>query len=48
MISSIDAWAVIVLRYSADIVDWTVEELISMDRRTRKIFSNEWMYAHQK
>ena len=34
-----------VLRYSAGIVDWTVEELVSMDRRTRKIFGNEWMYA---
>jgi len=37
MISGINAWAVSVLRYSAGIVDWTVEELVSMDRRTRKI-----------
>ena len=36
MISGINAWAVSVLRYSAGIVDWTVEELVSMDKRTRK------------
>ena len=34
--SGINAWAVSVLRYSAGIVDWTVEDLVSMDRRTRK------------
>ena len=39
MISGINAWAVSVLRYSAGIVDWTVEELVSMDRRTRKILA---------
>eukprot|EP00112_Aurelia_sp_Birch-Aquarium-sp1_P013553 Seg288.2 transcript_id=Seg288.2/GoldUCD/mRNA.D3Y31 product="hypothetical protein" protein_id=Seg288.2/GoldUCD/D3Y31 len=39
MISSINAWAVSVLRYSAGIADWTVEELVSMDRRTRKILA---------
>ena len=27
------------LRYSAGIVDWTVEELVSIDRRTRKILA---------
>ena len=37
MINRFNAWAVSVLRYSAGIVDWTVEELASMDRRTRKI-----------
>ena len=37
LISGINTWAVSVLRYSAGIVDWTVEELVSMDRRTRKI-----------
>ena len=36
LISGINTWAVSVLRYSAGIVDWTVEELVSMDRRTRK------------
>jgi len=39
MISGINAWAVSVLRYSAGIVDWTVEELVSMDRRTRTIMA---------
>ena len=39
MISGIKAWAVSVLRYTADIVDWTVEELVSMDRRTRKVLA---------
>ena len=39
LISVINTWAVSVLRYSAGIVDWTVEELVSMDRRTRKILA---------
>ena len=39
MISGIKAWAVSVLRYSAGIVDWTVEKLVSTDRRTRKILA---------
>ena len=39
LISGINTWAVSVLRYSAGIVDWTVEELVSMDRRTRKILA---------
>ena len=37
LISGINAWPVDVVRYRADIVDWTVEELVSMDRKTRKI-----------
>ena len=36
-ISGINTWAKGVVRHSADIVDWTVEELASMDRKTRKI-----------
>ena len=39
MINGINAWAVSVLLYSAGIVDWTVEELVTMDRRTRKILA---------
>ena len=39
MINGINAWAVSVIRYSAGIVDWTVEELVTMDRRTRKILA---------
>ena len=30
-------WAVGVVRYSAGLVDWTMEEMASTDRRTRKI-----------
>ena len=33
IISGINAWVVSVLRYSAGIVDWTVEELVSMGRK---------------
>ena len=33
----INTWAVGVVRYSAEVVDWTMEEMASMDRRTRKI-----------
>ena len=44
MISGINVWAMSVLRYHAGIVEWTVEELVSMDRRTRKIVAiNECM-----
>ena len=39
LISGINTWAVSVLCYSAGIVDWTVEELVSMDKRTRKILA---------
>ena len=39
MISGINAWTLSVLCYSAGIVDWTAEELVSMDRRTRNILA---------
>ena len=39
MISGINAWALSVLRYSAGIVNWTVEELVSMGRKIRKILA---------
>ena len=39
LISGINTWAVSVLHYSAGIVDWTAEELVSMDRRTGKILA---------
>ena len=49
MISGINAWAVGVIRCSAGIVDWTMEELVSMDRRlNQENLGNEWMYAHHK
>ena len=39
LIDGINTWAVGVLRYSAGIVDWTMEEVANMDRRTRKILA---------
>ena len=39
MIDGINTWAVGVVRYSAGIVDWTMEEVANMDRRTRKILA---------
>ena len=39
LIDGINTWAVGVVRYSAGIVDWTVEEVANMDRRTRKILA---------
>ena len=37
LISSINAWAVGVVRHSAGIVDWTKEELVSMGTKTKKL-----------
>ena len=39
LIGGINTWAVGVVRYSAGVVDWTMEEMTSMDRRTRKILA---------
>ena len=39
LIRGISTWAVGVVRYSAGVVDWTMEEMTSMDRRTRKILA---------
>ena len=39
LIGGINTWAVGVVRYSAGMVDWTMEEMASMDRRTRKILA---------
>ena len=39
LICGINTWAVDVVRYSAGIVDWTMEKVASMDRKTRKILS---------
>ena len=37
------------VRHSADIVDWTVKELVSMDRKTRKILPiNACLHARSK
>ena len=47
LISSINAWDVGVVRYSAGIVDWTVEQLVSMDTKTKKLLAINGC-SHQK
>ena len=39
LIDGINIWAVGIVRYSAGIVDWTMEEVANMDRRTRMILA---------
>ena len=39
IISGINAWAVGVIRYSAGIIDWSLEDLKRMDVRTRKLLT---------
>ena len=39
LIDGINSWAVGVVRYSAGIVDWTMEDVANMDRITRKILA---------
>ena len=39
MIGGTNTWAVDVIHYSAGVVDWTIEEMASMDRMTRKILA---------
>ena len=38
-IKEINTWAVSILRYSAAFVDWTREELVVLDRKTRKFLT---------
>ena len=47
MITAINAWAASLVRYSAGIVNWTMEELRLMDRKTRKIMTMNRMYHPQ-
>ena len=39
LIKAINAWAVATVRYTAGILDWTVDELKDMDRKTRKLLT---------
>ena len=39
MIKGVNAWAISLMRYSAPFLDWTVDELKAMDRRTRKLLT---------
>ena len=38
-IRAINSWAVLVIRYTAGIVDWTLAELEDLDRKTRKFMT---------
>ena len=38
-IASINTWAASLLRYGAGVITWTVEELKSLDRKTRKLLT---------
>ena len=49
LIDGINTWAVGVVRYSAGIVDWTMEEVANMVRRTRKILAmNGFLHRERK
>ena len=37
MVRAINTWAVSLVRYSAELVEWTQEELDRIDRKTRKL-----------
>ena len=39
LITGINAWAASVERYSVGVTDWTVEEVVNMDRKTRRILA---------
>ena len=39
IIKAINSWAVLVVRYTAGIIDWTQAELEDLDRKTRKLMS---------
>ena len=47
LIKAINAWAVSGVRYSAGIIDWSKDELKSMDFKTRKILSMHGAF-HEK
>ena len=39
MIDGINTWAVEVIRYSAGIIDWTIQDIKRIDIRTQKIMT---------
>ena len=39
LIKAINTWAVAVIRYSAPFLDWNKDELLALDRRTRKLMT---------
>ena len=40
LIKAINIWAVAVIRYSAPFLDWNKDELLALDRRTRKLMTH--------
>ena len=40
--TGINTWAILLLRYSAVILDWTGVELEQMERRIRKLMTMHW------
>ena len=47
MVQAINTWAVSVLRYSAPFIEWTREELKTMDRMTRKMLTMHKALHHR-
>ena len=47
VIKGMNSWAVSVIRYTAEIIDWTKRELKAIDVRARKIMTTAGMF-HQK
>ena len=39
VIKAINTWAVATVRYGAGVINWTIEDLERMDRRTRKLLT---------
>ena len=39
LITGINAWTASVARYSVGVLEWTVEEVVNMDRKTRRILA---------
>ena len=39
LIKAINTWAVAVIRYSAPFLDWNKDELLALDRRTKKLMT---------
>ena len=39
LIKAINTWAVSLIRYAAPFIEWTIEEVKNMDRRTRKLLT---------
>lgn len=47
LFTALNSWAVSIVRYSAGILDWTVQELKSLDIKTRKILTMNGIF-HKK